>query len=464
MLRLSSNAIQYALEHLLHVAGLHEPIWRQGDSFRLPCGLTIQYSTDLPDNSENPQIVIIPCHNGALQSLLENASIHLHQISIQQERPLQETSLAENGYYSIPVIVWGKGYEDGTKPFAERYDHRTVVFYADIIAATFFMLSRWEETVLLVRDQHERFPAPASLAYRQKFLDRPIIDEYALILQAWIKILLPSWVPKPPRFSIKLSHDIDHVRTVSLRQIGGAIVKRRDATQAIATIHQWFHPDRDPAFQGCYELASLSEQHGLQSAFFFMAADRSTFDSGYNPCSHLVQELIHNLQQRGHEVGFHPGYQTFNNPDRFYQEKQRMDQALGATSYGGRQHYLRFQAPDTWRLWSEAGLTYDSTAGYADHEGFRCGTCHPFRPYDITHDSTLNILEIPLIVMDGTLKQYRHLTPEMAEERILMLARRCKAVNGVFSLLWHNTSLYNEWSEWATMYRRVLAQLTRLID
>jgi len=76
----------------------------------------------------------------------------------------------------------------------------------------------------------------------------------------------------------------------------------------------------------------------------------------------------------------------------------------------------------------------------------------------------MDILEIPLIVMDGTLRQYRKLTPQEGEERILTLAQRCKNVNGVFTLLWHNTSLFGDWKEWGDMYQRVLPKLAKLRD
>jgi len=414
-----------------------------------------------PQLAQDCHVIIIPCSLNAHFALLDKSAYSLDF--------LPASLLFPSGPHpylvgSIPVLFWGEGYEDGNKPFAERREDGTVVFYADIIAATFFMLTRWEETVSSVRDQHGRFPATASVAYKQGFLDRPIIDEYALILGAWLKTLLPGWEPQPSQFSVKLSHDIDYVRSASIRTFGGDILKRRSPVKALQTARQLIFREADPYLQGCYELADLSEEHGFQSAFYFMSADRSPFDSGYDPQEKSVQRLIHNLRRRGHEVGFHPGYQTFDNLERFHQEKQRMDLALGETRYGGRQHFLRFRAPDTWRLWEEAGLTYDSTLGYADHEGFRCGTCHPFQPFDIEQDRVLDLWEIPLIVMDVTLKQYRHLTPAEGEERILTLAQRCKAVNGVFTLLWHNTSLHGEWAPWAAMYRRVLPQLAALED
>jgi hypothetical protein len=102
--------------------------------------------------------------------------------------------------------------------------------------------------------------------------------------------------------------------------------------------------------------------------------------------------------------------------------------------------------------------------GYADHEGFRCGTCYPFRPFDIEQNREMKIKEVPLIVMDQTLRRYRKLSPDQAEERIMQLATRCKRVGGTFTLLWHNSSLVGEWQTWEGTYRRVAKNLASMVQ
>jgi hypothetical protein len=405
-------------------------------------------------------IVVIPCHSDQWRLLLEKNPNTISWAPMEQSLP---DGIRLPGIDSMPVLFWGAGCEDGRKPFVERHENGTVIFCADILAATLFMLSRWEEAVMPIRDEHERFPAVASVAYKQRFLDRPIVDEYALILQAWLKVLLPGWEPSPRRFSVKLSHDIDSVRRASLRTLAGDLLKRGNIRQAGKTAQAIFRPERDQHLQGIYRLADWSEQHGLHSAFYFMAAQPGIHDIGYNPGSVLIQRCITDLQKRGHEIGFHAGYRAFSDPRRFLAEKQRLDAVLEQGQYGGRHHYLRFRVPDTWQQWAEAGLVYDSTLSYADHEGFRCGTCHPYQPFDIRQDRPLDLLEIPLIVMDGTLKQYRGLTPEAGKERILTLAQRCRRVGGIFTLLWHNNSLLNDWRPWVDMYRQVLPELAEMV-
>ncbi len=105
-------------------------------------------------------------------------------------------------------------------------------------------------------------------------------------------------------------------------------------------------------------------------------------------------------------------------------------------------------------------MLYDSTLGYADHEGFRGGTCWSFRPFDIENDRVLDLWEVPLIVMDVTLRNYRGFTPTEAKVRILELAERVKRVGGTLTILWHNTSLYESWKDWGSMYFEVLKMIS----
>jgi hypothetical protein len=321
------------------------------------------------------------------------------------------------------------------------------------------------------RDVHGRMPFTESVAFRQGFLDRPLIDEYALVLREWLKVLLPGWTPTPGRFSVKLSHDIDVVRPFSNpRMVGkllmGDLVRRRDPARAAETVRlallQTVAPRRTTVYEGIFRLAEISRLYGMASDFCFMAADRSAYDSGYDPASGLVREAIRRLEDLGFEIGFHPGYETLGNPARLAEEKARLDAVLGRIAYGGRQHYLRFRVPDTWRQWEQLGLTYDSTLTFAGHEGFRCGTCHPYRPFDIEANRALHLQEVPLIVMDGTLRTYRGLTPAEAECRVLELAERCRVAEGTFTLLWHNSSLAGDWANWGLPYQRMVMRLSEL--
>jgi hypothetical protein len=458
-------AIAYACRQIADRAGVvaGDPDGKGFDAL----DLSIAYSPLGHPDSANADIIIVPCADDSWHDLLGRDPHSLDWIGPEQVVPSGARLAFQD---PIPVLFWGDGFEGKGKPFAEMRDDGAIVFYADIIAAVLFMLSRWEETVVRDCDEHDRFPGSSSVACKQGFLDRPIVDEYGLILREWLKIVRPGWEPKPRSFSVKLSHDIDKVRRLSdwqtaIRAIAGDLIRRRSPKNALRNALAAVCPRRDPYFQGIHQLARISHEAGLgNDAFHFMANNGGAYGSDYDIGSRLVRGCISDLAQQGFEIGLHASYEAYNDPERLAKEKAVFDAIIGSAGYGSSQHYLRSRVPDTWRHWEQLGSALTSTMTYPDQEGFRCGTCHPFHPFDLEMNRELKVQELPIIVMDVTLLHYRELSPSEGEARILALARRCKQVEGVFTLLWHNSSLDGAWASWGSMYRRAVVSLSELVQ
>jgi hypothetical protein len=139
-------------------------------------------------------------------------------------------------------------------------------------------------------------------------------------------------------------------------------------------------------------------------------------------------------------------------------EKERLDAGLPKKSGAVRQHFLRFAVPLTWRLQAQCGFVYDSTLGHSEYEGFRTGFCHPFRVYDYERDEVMNLWEIPLIAMDGTLADYRGLSPEESFDYIKQLILTTKRYGGVCVLLFHNTCYDDfDFPGWGKLFERCLS-------
>ncbi len=479
---MSGSAVRYAWRELARRAGLRR-LPRQGAEGAAASGgmsgLSVVYGNpdDVGGSQEllgcgpgdtNParRIVITPCESDDWHSLLR------HQPPARQ--PVPGTSTVPSGATppfegAMPVPFWGTG-SKSDRPFVERRSDGSVVFHADILATTLFFLSRWEEMESTDRDAHDRFPAWASVAHRDGYLHLPVVDLYALILRSWIEEVLPGWRPEPRRFAVELSHDVDHVCRFptawsAIRALGADILKNRSVGRAVETAVHYLASRVDPAndayLAAIRHLADISQEHGLSSEFMFMASERGLHSSGYDPAT--LAEIAGYLDRHGHQVGFHAGYGTFDDPELLKAEKRRLEEALAMPVSGGRQHYLRFRVPETWQHWELAGFTYDSTLGFPEHEGFRCGTCHFYRPYDISRDRELTIEERPLVAMDTTFRLSRGMTPMQAERRILDLAAMCRRVEGTFTLLWHNSSLAGDWREWAPMYQRVVGRLGEMV-
>ncbi len=347
----------------------------------------------------------------------------------------------------IPVIY-------GDMFLKERYDEicrgeKPVILPLDILGSAFFMLTRYEEIVRPERDGHDRFPATASLAYQEGFLERPIINEYLEILWFYLQ-KITTQQRKQRDFCIVPTHDVDipyKYRTVSPWKVGMSLaadlIKRKSLRLFYQNVRRVV-TQKDP-YDTFDMIMNISEDAGIISSFYFMAGGNTKFDPGYSLKSPAIQKIIQIIAQRGHNVGFHPSYEAGMNRKLWQKELDALRRAVGDIPLvGGREHFLRFQVPLTWRFWAESGLDYDTTLGFADRAGFRCGTCYPFQVFDVEQRIMLDLVERPLILMECTVidECYMHLgyTKE-ALEHMLLLKEMCKMFAGEFVVLWHNSSL-----------------------
>jgi hypothetical protein len=322
-------------------------------------------------------------------------------------------------------------------PLFERADEDRIRCKTDLPLMALAVLCRWEEVQSSERDEYGRFPAAASLAFQEGFLQRPIVDEYGLGLEQALKMLCPGWTPSRRELRLKLSHDIDGTGIpFQFRTALGATLRRRRPLETFLWFLSLVPAVDPPPLRTVDRIVELSLERGLDSAFYWMAAKPSPYDTGYSLLEPRVQKRILRFRERDVEMGIHPSYFSFGDPLMLRNEVNEWRSVIGKKPIGGRQHYLRW-LPTTWNDWDNAGLSYDSSVGYADCIGFRAGTCIPYRPWSLAEDRPLSLLEIPLLVMDGTLVVYMQLKKEEGLVQVRDLAERCRMVGGVFTFLCH---------------------------
>jgi hypothetical protein len=338
----------------------------------------------------------------------------------------------------IPFVSDGRS---AREPLFCFMDRDRVECSVDLLSSILLTLSRLEELESGETDRHGRFPAARSLAAREGFLNRPIVDEYGLALEQVLQEMLPGWTPLPRTLKVRLTYDIDQIGVFpDWRTVVEHAIRRHDLRATVGDLWAGVTGREPTCLKLVRECAQLAMTHGLDAAFYWMAARPSRRDRGYDPRHPRIRAMIDWLKAVGFEVGVHPGYQTFRCPEKLAREVETLRELSGEGPVGGRQHYLRW-CPDTWRDWEDLGLAYDSTVGYAEQPGFRAGTCIPYRPWVLAEGREARLLEIPLIVMDVTLVGYLRLPLDECLARVLELVTRCRQVGGVFTLLWHNQNL-----------------------
>ena len=354
-------------------------------------------------------------------------------------------------------ILYGSPIADGQYV---RFRPDRVELGLDVFGSAFFMLSRYEEHVVRARDEHGRFSANSSVSERAGFTRHPIVNEYTEILWQCIRRLWPTAERKTRAYRLLLSHDVDVPfggRNVPplrvIRRLVGDVVQRRSPSTAVRRFTSWVAADdRHPESDWCYSfpfICDVSERHGLRSTFNFFGLDEpSPIDCSYRSTDAPIGRLLSTLACRGQEIGLHASYAAAETSGAIGAELQYLrDAALQAgvqqPEWGGRHHFLRWTGSATWSEWDDAGLAYDSSLGYAERPGFRCGTCYEFATFDIRARRSLRLRERPLVVMDVSLfsRRYLGLSRAHARREIVSLADEVRRYDGDFVLLWHNDTL-----------------------
>ena len=347
----------------------------------------------------------------------------------------------------------------------------SITLNLDVFGSSFFMLSRYEEAVKSDRDEHDRFPGSASLAAKEGFLVRPIVNEYLEIVWSCLHHLWPTLSRKKRQFRVLVTADVDvpyHSAprmglTGQIKQVIGDLLKRRSPSTAlnrsldyIGSMFNHYNHQYDPFYSNFDWMMRVNEQAGNGVAFYFITdqsgSERNGSYSMNEPC---VRELIRSIHRRGHEIGLHPSYNTYKDRDRTRKEadvlrKVMAEEGCEQNEIGGRQHYLRWDVFNTARNLNDSGLAYDTSLSYADRAGFRCGTCFEYLVYDLRQRCVLSLRERPLIVMDCTviLDKYEGLgRTEDALTFMLGFKEICRKFSGDFTLLWHNSNLEYRWDK-----------------
>jgi hypothetical protein len=323
---------------------------------------------------------------------------------------------------------------------------------ADIFASAFFMLTRWEEHVLEIKDEHNRFPAKESLAYKNNFLNRPLVNEYTELL--WELLVYSGYKGSRKRkeFRIIPTHDIDLFQYWDVKRIinlpknlvGDIFIRKNPAlfVKRLSSLIKTIFSFTDPCNTFNYLMDKAENSHS-KARFYFIAGGETVYESNYSILSRKVRSVIGNIIKRGHLIGIHPSYNSFNDFNLLIREVSDLNMITGQQILETRNHYLRFDVPFTWELLNQAGLLIDSSMYYSEIPGFRCGICNEFTIFDIVQRKKLDIIERPLIVMDTS---YKNKESDVLYSEIVQLKEAVKKYHGDFIFLWHNSNINTpEW-------------------
>jgi hypothetical protein len=341
------------------------------------------------------------------------------------------------------------------------------IFSTDLLSFLCGQLYRAEELLPQFKQQASAAEATGFLGERFQFFDRPIVDLWMLEL---LKFLLGgefSQIEQNLKPQVWLTHDIDEIRKWTpvqklkfpfkaiLMLLKGEFIKTaRESGSYFTSLFRIEDP--------WYKIPDiLNCNKDLHATFFFLGHPRDhkayRYDIRFGDGPRMVQAC----QQQGHSLGLHGSPLHADHKEALDSEKKRIESVMIKTEslVLSRQHYLKITPQKTFDHLMAIGIQIDSTLGFNDRPGFRCGTCFPFRWYDLNQQRLCPLYEIPLILGDWQIHDPANFDLQSSLKTLDFYAEQVRKVGGVFTLLFHNIYFSTDYPGHADFYQKILIKV-----
>ncbi|PJA07029.1 MAG: hypothetical protein COX70_08320 [Flavobacteriales bacterium CG_4_10_14_0_2_um_filter_32_8] len=333
-------------------------------------------------------------------------------------------------------------------------------FPFDPFAASFYLISRYEEYLPHINDKDERFLASESLAFQNNFLATPVVNYWINAIEKKVETHYPNFKFKKRTFKFIPTIDIDNAYAYRhkgfIRITGGllkSLLKEHNFMKRLKVILGQL-PDPYDTFNYQHE---IHKKYNTSPIYFFLLGDYGLNDKNIPVKNKTFISLIKSISDY-YEVGIHPSHASNYNLKTLSTEIRRLQNITHRKTTKSRQHFLKLNFPNTYRHLIDNNIQADYTLGYSEKNGFRASICNPFYFYDIDTEVETKLKLYPFTLMDATFQYYEKSSPEIATTQIKEFIQKVKDVNGTFISVWHNESLSDEgiWEGWKKVYEQML--------
>tara|TARA_R110000868_G_scaffold392131_1_gene662647 strand:+ start:250 stop:1482 length:1233 start_codon:yes stop_codon:yes gene_type:complete len=363
--------------------------------------------------------------------------------------------LFEQGLDDIEIQIQDWGH---TKCFFYTGEKSAIPF--DIFAASFYMLSRYEEYLPHVKDEFGRFTASESLAYKYGFLYQPVVDIWAYKFKHALQKQFSEFQFPNKAYRIKPIIDVPSAYNYKLkgimRTLGGTMkdflkFRFRSLYKRFTVILGFKH---DPYDTFKY-IINRQKNTKFKFLFFFLIGDYSTYDKAINPNKKKFVALIKHVADYC-DVGLKTSFFAIDNASVLKKEKIKIEAIINKPLIATRQSFSRLNLPDSYRHLIELEIKEDYTMGYVNHMGFRAGSCTPFLFYDLDFE-----IQTPLKIYSYHMMDYALLNKQSLLDKKKALNEiiyQIKQVDGEFVPVFHNYTFSdnNRWNGFKELFNLIL--------
>jgi hypothetical protein len=332
----------------------------------------------------------------------------------------------------------------------------------DFFAASFYLVTRYEEYLPHEKDMYGRYAHINSLAFKHNFLQQPLVNLWALELVKYIpnyqqtnsKLQTPNFIP---------TYDIDiaftylyHNPFINVAGFFRDFIKGK--FELVSEKLLMFAGNKKDPFDVYDWLNQLHKKYQLKPIYFFLLAQkRKGYDKNISPNSPAMQQLIQQHVKQ-YATGIHPSWQSGDDETILQREINALQIITQQPVELSRQHYIRMTLPETYKLLLQKGIRHDYSMGYGSINGFRASYTLPFNWYDLSKEEQTNLMIHPFCYMEANSFFEQKLRVDEAANELQQYYDLVKNVNGQLITIFHNHFLteQSEWVAWRNMYEQFL--------
>lgn len=337
----------------------------------------------------------------------------------------------------------------------------------DIFAASFYLLSRYEEYLPHTKDMYRRYAHQNSLAFKENFLHSPLINIWLQDFKKSITAKFPELTTHVSRLTFLPTYDIDIAWSYKhkgwRRNFGGILrsLFKGNWAEVKKRINVLNGKQKDP-FDAYTWMHKLHEEYKLKPHYFFLVpVKRGRYDKNISPACKAMQELIKDHSIR-YSTGIHPSWRSGDDISLLKKEIGTLSNITGNQVSSSRQHYIRFTLPETFRRLIDNGIRSDFSMGYGSINGFRASIASSFYWYDLEKEEQTKLLLFPFCYMEANSFYEQKFSDQQALEEMRQYYKVVKSVNGYFIMIWHNSFLgTDKQSEgWRDVYEQFIKEIS----
>ena len=354
-----------------------------------------------------------------------------------------------------------------SQEFPAFYPCREADFRFDLLAAAFYLLSRYEEYLPHRTNMYGCYAHEDSLAFKEDFIHLPIVNIWIEELKKVVLSKWPALKGQSQQFRFIPTYDIDtawNYKHKGLRRNLGSIARSitqldlKSINKQIAVLK---NEQPDP-FEAYDWIESIHKKYDQQPLYFFLLAKKRTErDKNIPPHEKNFQQLIKSLAEK-FAIGIHPSWESGDQEELLLEEKQRLEEITSTKVINSRQHYIRWKLPGSFRQLIDAEIENDFSMGYTTINGFRASVASPFHWYDLPAESATPLRLWPFCFMDSTAIFEQETNVKDASEELQQYLATIKKLNGTMITVFHNNYLGTDerFQEWKKMYQDFLGNVT----